>query len=532
MTATQVSGAAPPSARASHRSRPLGRLQAGDVVFAAGLAALLGWAAWCGRGVWFFIDEWKVITRYHNGHWLDPFNGHLSLVPIATYRALLATVGYNFAPYRAFGLACYGAVAIAIFAFARGRVDSLFAALAALLVAWSSQAQLLIMFPLLSNFTIPVAATVVIWILLERDGLATDIAATLLLALALATSSVGLIAAITVGADLVLKRETRWRRWLTFAPPVVLWLAWYFAYGQGHTGAGGTVGSVASFAARQFWATFVGLAAGWAPGGVVVLAATVAVVALAITQWDTFDRRAAVVSITLFGFLLISAIGRNAAGEKFHVPPVAPDSERYVWVDGLLIVCLVVQCLRHRRVRTLGVLAGVVLVVANGVVLARHLYDYRDGAIANARNVRTMLLAVDALGDRADPNRPLQLGFIPVPTADYLGLARHYGSPVAGLSVEDLGDEPTRVLADQWMVHDLGVRLSTGSTAPCSPGAFVVRAGDKGTSVRVRRFATAFDAPAIGDLAPNQTAELRFPADNSRIPWKVDAPGAAIRKCA
>src|SRR5215467_1900822 len=102
MTATELSGAAPASARASHRPVSFALLHAGDGLFAAGLVALLAWAAWCGRGVWFFIDEWKVITRYHNGDWLEPFNGHLSLVPIATYRILLATVGYNFAPYRVF----------------------------------------------------------------------------------------------------------------------------------------------------------------------------------------------------------------------------------------------------------------------------------------------------------------------------------------------------------------------------------------------------------------------------------------------
>src|SRR5207248_3319132 len=140
----------------------------------------------------FFIDEWSVITRYHDGHWLTPFNGHLSIVPIAFYRFMLSTAGYQFAPERIVALACYGAVAIAVYCFARPRVDPVVAAIAALLVAWSSQAQLLIMFPLLINFTIPIAILVVIWILLDRDEFRFDVTASVLLAFALATSSVAL----------------------------------------------------------------------------------------------------------------------------------------------------------------------------------------------------------------------------------------------------------------------------------------------------------------------------------------------------
>src|SRR5215471_4898548 len=353
----------------ARRTDVLRRVHGGDVFFGAGLAALLGWAAWCGRGVWFFIDEWSVITRYHDDHWLTPFNGHLSLVPIAFYRTMLSLFGYTFWPERYAALLCYATVAIAVFWFARLRVAPLVAALAALLVAWSSQAQLLIMFPLLINFTIPIAVLVIIWILLDRNTFRSDVLASVLLAFALATSSVALIGVVTIGLELVLQRETRVRRWLTFAPPVALWLVWYEFYGAGHTGAGGSVGSVLSFAWHQFLATWVGLAAGWKPGGVLVFVAVVAVIGLAVTRWQTFDRRALVILLTFFGFLLLNAIGRNAAGKEFHVPPIAPDSERFVWVDGLIVVCLVVQCMRRRRVHVLGVLAGVVLLVGNAVVL-------------------------------------------------------------------------------------------------------------------------------------------------------------------
>jgi hypothetical protein len=527
----------------ARRTDVLGRVQGGDVFFGAGLAALLGWAAWCGRGVWFFIDEWSVITRYHEGHWLTPFNGHLSIIPIAFYRTLLSLFGYTFWPERVVALACYAAVAIAVFWFARLRVAPLVAALAALLVAWSSQAQLLIMFPLLINFTIPIAVLVVIWILLDRDTFRADVLASVLLALALATSSVALVGVITIALELVLQRETQVRRWLTFAPPFLLWLLWYAFYGAGHTGAGGSVGSVLSFAWHQFLATWVGLAAGWKPGGVLVFAAVVGVVALSIARWKTFDRRALVILLTFFGFLALNAIGRNAAGKEFHVPAIAPDSERFVWVDALLVVCLVVQCVRRQRMHVLALLAAVVLLVGNAIVLGRDLRDYHSNAIANARNVRTVLIGIDALGSRADPTRELPLGFIPVPTRAYQSLVRHYGSPVAGVSVDALGDEPVRAQVDGWMIHDLGIHIAPGAPSGCqpladgapvpAPATVAVQAATTPVNVFVRRLAETFDAPALGQVTPGAPGVVEFPKDNSALPWyvHVDDPSARLELC-
>jgi hypothetical protein len=549
MIAIEPTGAAPPRRERAGRDTHLrSRARAGIAVFGAGLAGLVAWAAWCGRGIWFFIDEWVVITRYTAGEWLTPFNGHLSLVPIAAYRFFLSTGGYDAAPNRAFALLCYASAAVAVFVFARTRVDPLFAALAGLLVAWSSQAQLLIMFPLLFNFTLPAAALVFIWLLMERDRVRSDIGASLLLALALATSSVGLLAAFTVLVDLGLQRERRLRRWATFAPPIVLWSVWYVRYDRGRTGAGGTVRSVVSFAWHEFLATFVALGAESKIVGVAVFVAVVAVVGASITRWHTFDRRAAVIALSLFGFLLLTAIGRNAAGEKFHVAPVAPATDRFVWINGLIIICLVVHCLRSRGIPAVAFVAIAALVVGNAVLLAGRLSDYRTSTLANNRNIRTLLAAVDALGPRANPHRLLPLGFIPVPTADYQRLVRHYGSPTAGTSVDDLGDEATRRIADSWLVSDLDVRVLPGVGEACTaapdpnardgiqvraPSTVEIRTGDDAASVFVRRLARRFSGPALASVPPHSTAVLQLDRDGSTLPWFVRAPHAVqIARCA
>ncbi len=522
---------------------------AGDVVFGTGLAALLLFAAWCGRGVWFFIDEWSVVTRYHDGHWLQPFNGHLSLVPIAIYRTLLSTVGYDFVWFRLVALACYGAAAVAVYLFARTRVHPMLAAVAGLAVAWSSQARLMIMFPLLLNFAVPMAAVVVIWMLLDRDTMATDVAASLLMGVALASSAVGLLAPIAVGADLLFRREARIRRWLLFLPPAALWLAWYVGYGAGHTGAGGSVSKILSFGWREFYATFVGLAGGWEPGGIVLLAGTIALVGFAVFRWRTFDRRALAITLTLFGFLFLTAAGRSNAGEKFHVPPIAADSDRYLWVNAILLICLAAHVLRGRRVPVVAIVAAAALTIGNGAVLADRLYHYRDTAVSNARDLRSYLVAVDAVGEKVDRSRPMPMGFIPVSTAAYLGLEHHFGSPVTGISLDSLGGEDSRIGADGWMVRDLGIHVRAGDVpssdcvavpAADTEGAavrgqarIVIRATDQPVTVTVRRLARMFDGPPIGDVPVGGTGVVDIPVDHSALPWHLHVVGAGgeVQRC-
>lgn len=521
----------------------------GDTLFGVGIAGLLAWAALCGRGVWFFIDEWVVITRYHGGGWLHPFNGHLSIVPIAIYRGLLTTVGYHFVWYRIVGLLCYGAAPCAVFWFARQRVHPVVAALAALAVAWSSQARLVIMFPLLLNFSLPMAAVIVTWILLDRTSIAADVAASAATALALATSAVGLLAPISVATYLLVHRKHLLRRVMTFMPPVALWTVWYLFYGLGKTGAGGSISTTAAFAGRELLAAFAGLAGGWTAGGVVLFVGTVGLLFLAIARWKTFDGTALTILATLVGFLVLTAVGRNDAGAKFHLPPIAADSDRYVWVDALLVICLIVHCLHGRRLPAVATLMAGALTLANAAILTDRLYHYREVPIDTARGYRTVLVAIDALGARADPSRNLPLGFLPVSTPDYLGLARHFRSPVAHVKIQELGSEQIRGEADRWMVHDLGIGLSApvsgglGCTprvdrlagiAAEPPVTFVIHAGAQPTMVSLRRLAQGYDAsPPIGELAAGSTGALRIPRDHSTSPWylRVVGPGAKVSRC-
>ncbi|MEZ5268937.1 MAG: hypothetical protein R2789_10385 [Microthrixaceae bacterium] len=69
------------------------------------VAVLVIVAAWVGRRLWFFSDDWNIFAEYHSGNLLEPFNRHLSLLPAGIYQFLFHTVGVNpYVPYRVVGL--------------------------------------------------------------------------------------------------------------------------------------------------------------------------------------------------------------------------------------------------------------------------------------------------------------------------------------------------------------------------------------------------------------------------------------------
>ena len=90
------------------RPRPsLSRAGSDRIVVAAFACLALLSAVWLlreGRGLTFFFDEWNFLFGRRDGlHGLfDPHNGHLSLVPVAIYKLLFATVGVE--PYWAYRL--------------------------------------------------------------------------------------------------------------------------------------------------------------------------------------------------------------------------------------------------------------------------------------------------------------------------------------------------------------------------------------------------------------------------------------------
>jgi hypothetical protein len=510
----------------------------GDGVFALGLATLIGYAAWLGRDLWFFSDDWDFIAFHHTGNYLTPYNSHLWLFPLAIFHTLYVTVGLgSYTPYRVVGLVAYAALGISLFLYARQRVQPLYAALAALSVLWFSTAEFNVLFPLLINFSVPLAATIAIWMLLDRDTWRGDLVAGGFLAVALASNSVGLITFGVVAVELLLLRAPI-RRWVPFLVPLGLWLVWYVSNRTSIKGPGG-VGTVVRYSLHEIQATFAGFAGGWDPGGYVLIVVAVAVFTLSVVRWRTFNARAGSALAAVAAFALLSSVTR--AG---FVPPVLATTPRYLWFNAFFLVVALVEVARGRRLPPVVAVVGAAIVIVGAVTLVGNLRTYHRHVVAYAHSVRTYLVATEAIPDQINPRRVLPVSYIPVRVGDYLPAIRHLGSPIRGVGLRDLGSEHDRTTADGWMIHDLNlgfVPIASGPTLGCralpdataehgfearGPTTVVVRAGATPVSWSIRRLAARFGAPA-GQLVAGELGALRIPADHSPLPWHVRIEGTA-----
>jgi hypothetical protein len=525
------------------------RWWAPDAALAAAVAAVGGLLAagfWAGRSLWFFADEWNVYGDYPLGDLLKPFNGHLSLVPIGIYQVLYRTVGVGDGAYvwfRLAGLAALGVLGSVVLRYGRTRVGPWAGALAAVAVLWNSAGSSDVLFPFLLNFTVPIAALFAIWWHLDRRTAGHDAAAAAWLAVALATSALGLMALAAVVVELAWSRAPL-RRWLVLSPGVVLWSLWYLTNRESTPLATDPV-EIVEYAARMYLGATTSLAAGWTPGGVLLAVALVVLVGVAALRWRSLDARTLGALAAPAAFIVVTTLTRIPIR-----PYIPPDELRYRWAVAAYLVGAVLsmwrprrdapadtgapeQLLQGRRAAVAGAVAALVLAVG-GVGLWRGMGDWSDMVEGATPGVRANLAAAEAIGaGRIDPDVVLPLSYVPVTAGEYLRGVEEVGSTLDGLDPQTFGGRRDhRRSADRLLVEQLGVaaRPTTAAPAPgggaCEPsagpvrvepgGTALVRSGAGGT-VRVGRFAElAEDAPEVA--VPAGDSALRLPRDAAGAP--------------
>ena len=514
----------------------------GDALAAGGILALLAYAYWLGRDIFVYADEWDILAFFHDGHVLRPFNGHLSLLPVSIFRLLAVTAGWHYAAYRLVGLAGYGLLGVALYWYGRKRIPPVLAACFAVWVLAFSAADINVMFPFLINFSVPLAATIVLAHRLEHNTRRDDLIAAGLLTLGLISSAVGLLAVVMIAAHLVLSRAD-WRRALPFLPPLALWGLWYLKYHEANATNPG-LGKTARYALDMVAGTFSALGASSPVLGAVLLAVTVVLLVLGATRWHTLGPRA-LRWFTAGGFFVAitsyTRIGTYVPGVG-NRPYIPADTGRYTWVLSIFLLLGMVEVLRGVRIPAPPIAAVAVVVALGAWSLVAALQTYHRDQLRYRRTVTTALKGVDAVGRRADPERILPLSFIPVRVKDYLSLTDHIGAPFADAGLDDMGKLADRQLADSLMVQELGIRPvpavgdraceSSGPAAPevtVEPGrsVLIVASGDP-TGIRLTRFSPSsrnmFPDFTIG---PDQQAVLAIPQDNSPLAWTVHVDGGA-----
>jgi hypothetical protein len=523
------------------------------------------------RGTTILFDEWTWVL-HRRGDSLSTFlashDGHLSLIPIALYRLLFATVGLrHYGPYRAVMIVEHLAICALVFVYARRRVGPILAlvASAVMLIFGPGWENLLWAFQVTWNTSL--LAGLAALLALDRRDRAGDIAVCLLLVISLASSGVGVPILLGIGLEVVLVRRRHPREWWVVAVPALLYAAWAIDYQHTIITRHAFV-AAPSFVATGVASTFGGLAGlGGSTGvdgpgslmtfGPVLLLAALALAAWRLTRLRRVEPRVAALATIVLSFWVITALNRSVFAD--------PYSSRYLYVSALFVVLLAVELARG-AVITWRIQALIAAVAA--AAIASNFGALRDAA----RNLRSYGQATTAEMGALDIARPVvPRGYyvqgIPgwpvvlVPAAAYFAAARAVPMPADTPAQIAVAPESVRLTVDTELIHVHRIGLlaarpggragsppavegvSGGSVVAGSgcvrfvpsrfipagtPSALAVVVPQRGLLLRVyglpatvgvRRFADQFQT--VGTLAPGGPAELQISPDRSSRRWHV-----------
>jgi hypothetical protein len=507
-----------------------------------------------GSGLTFFYDEWNFVMNRRDwsvGTFLEPHNEHLSLVPVAIYKLLFATVGIDaYWPYRVLLLTLHLVCIGLLFVLARRRVGGVVAVYASLPVLFLGAAWQDLLWAFQIGYLVSVAAGLGMLLALERRSRGADALACILLAVAVASSTIGIPFAVAAFVELVARREPWQRLWIV-AAPVLLYALWSLAYGNPRAapGAQGGVGPllrqnipdtplyVANAAAGAFGAV-TGLGLDW--GRPLALLA-----AVGLAVWLASSRPVTPRALGLLG----AALAYWGLTGLFRAQLNVPAESRYLYFGAVLLVLLAVELFRAARLSDRARTVLVVLVAAAAVANFGPLQDGSRDLQDTSGHVTAGLGALEAAGESTDPGyRPDPVRAPDIVASRYFAAVRDLGSPAATVDEIRGRAEPYRQTADLVLVQALPVSLLPGweraptgnrpptvdgapagrvstrqgctTFRPAAPGSAidltVPRSGlvitpETPADVRVRQFASDFPPNALGSVAAGTTTRLRIP---------------------
>ena len=464
-------------------------------------------------------------------------------------------------PFRVAGLLVHLTVLVLLFVYARRRVGDVLALGAAVVIACLGPGWPDVLWPFQMGFLGSLAAGIGALLALDRGDRRGDIAAAVLLTIALACSSMGIPIFIAAVVE-ILGRADRRARWPVLVAPAVLYGIWYLAYGGGQGKQSvdnllATPAYIAEAAAGAAGAVF-GLGSEW---GRPLVIALVALLVLVIRRGVADPWRLTALVALPIVFWGLTGIARADLHE-----PAAP---RYLYPGAVFLLLIAVEAARGIRVSARATAAIVVLLafvtVANLGTLRNGGGFLRDRAAEVDGSLSALQLAAP---------RGLPPGFAPdrtvapqIDATSYLAAVEDLGSPVPPPSALPGLFERSRASADGTLRAAYGVALAPAPGGPkgappatdrvdgvtATPRGACLRAKPQaqagaielavppagllveGTAqVFVRRFAETFPEAAVGAVAAGgEPLALRIPGDASTAPWRARiALSGAARVCA
>ena len=480
------------------------------------------------RRLVFSGDDWTFMLdrrAWDLDTFLQPHGEHLSTLPVLAYKALLETFGADsYAPFMALALLVHGLGCLALYVLARAQVGP-WAALAptAVLVllgpAWHD-----LLWAFQVGYFGSIAAGLWAVVCLERGR---DAAAAVLVAVALACSSLGLAMVVLAAAYIGLSR----RLWVA-AVPLALYAAWYAFYGV--SGARSeNVDGIPRYAARALaaaLASVTGLADG-APspylvsityGRYLAVAAVLLVVVIAVRRRGlprlALAAMAAAVALWIAEALAYFPNGREAAQSRYQYAGAA-----------LVLLAATALASGWRPTRRTGAALAVVtaaIVVSNTHLLHERAAFWTENSEYVAAETGAIEIARDVVEPGFVPEDPFTASVIgvhnlPIAAGPYLSAAAEYGSIADSPRELARRPEAVREAVDLVLAHAERLAPRPAAGARCRPAADAeLRPGTLSASgtLALRRFA---DRHRHVRLELGEGARVTLPADGSAVPWRA-----------
>ncbi len=506
-------------------------------------------------GLTFWADEWQWIL-YRRGSslatYLAPHNPHLSLVPIAIYKALFATVGLrHYWPYRALLIGDQLLCVTLVFIYARRRVGGYMALLVAAMIMFFGPGWQDILWTFQIGWLTPVAAGVGALLLLDRRDRLGHMGACVLLIVGLASAGPALAVAAGVLVDVLLRRRPR-DLWIP-GIPLVLYALWAARYETTSLDlhAIPRVPTFAFHAADGVFSSLAGLAnidVLTGHGAYVTWGTPILVVALVLGGWRLVSLgrlpfRVLSLLVIPLAFWALTGAGRAYVATNGYVFSFSGDESRYLYIGAVFVLLLVVEVLRGWR-PTLRVGAGLGVLVAGSIV--SNLGTLRDGsAYLHAASDQ----AEGALGGLEISRHIVAPTFVSngfifgiLKARPWFAAERDLGSAAVLPGPIPTLDPPARQAADAQLIRIQGLAMHPRPAAASSqPGCLPVPPGTRELTLPAGGMRIVAEADAItlgvrrfgpgptplGRLGAHQTASLSVRPDLSRAPWRVSVSSRA-----
>jgi hypothetical protein len=527
------------------------------------VAAAILLAYW-GRGQWFRGDDLGYAVRLATeplGHALlyPPPNKYLIAVPLLLYKGMFETFGLDsYVPYRAVSIALVLLCAGLLFVLLRRRVGDLFAVPPTVLMLFFGSGARLVVTPEWIPSQFALAAGLAMMVALERRDLRGDLAATLLLAISLASHPLGIAFAAAAGVTVVLRpAPARWRRLWVLLAPSALFAAWWFFLRPPTTPTlvPNRPSDVFPFV-RQSWAAVTAAISGlfgvldkpafqeplgWVAAGLLL------VLLLFGIAWG-WKRLPPSFWAALVGLVVLMAATRLAPGGFLRVA----DNPRYLYPEAFFLLLVLADLAGALRLPNWVMWTSTAVLILSLWPNIDRLHDAGRQARLDSDLIRARWGAVEIAGQNAQPDfRP----DVYSPTAsEYIHATRAYGTAAYPPATLATRSAPVRAVADTTLVGALGLELRPappvppaqgrpprvkrpfGSAAPArgcravQPPLATFALPKGGASIRADRLGDATfslgrfaDQPTVPLTPPANAsaAALRIPPDDLRAPWKL-----------